>query len=98
MLKFSAELDDKDTLRLAVEIADYASRLDPMFQYPDDPPFERVYDDRGLYLKALLGEDVERVIQHFEEKAAGSDPDRDGIHRRRCSWGCWYGSRDTTTP
>jgi hypothetical protein len=78
VLKFSAELDDKETLRLAVEIAGYASRLGPLFQYSDDPPFERVYEDRGLYLKALVGEDVDRAIQYFDEKAAGSDPDRDG--------------------
>jgi tetratricopeptide (TPR) repeat protein len=80
VLAFSAELDDKETLRLAVDIAEYASSLAPMFQYSDDPPFERVYEDRGIYLKALLGEDVnvERAVQHFDEKAAGSDPDRDG--------------------
>ena len=78
VLAFSAELDDKETLRLAVEIADYASRLGPLFQYSDDPPFERVYEDRGVYLRALLGEDVDRAIQHFDDKAAASDPDRDG--------------------
>jgi hypothetical protein len=78
VLAFSAELDDKETLRLAVEIADYASRLGPLFQYSDDPPFERVYEDRGVYLRALLGEDVDRAIQHFDDKAARSDPDRDG--------------------
>jgi len=78
VLKFSAELDDEETLRLAVEIAGYASHLGPLFQYSDDPPFERVYEDRGLYLKALVGEDVDRAIRYFDEKAAGSDPDRDG--------------------
>ena len=78
VLKLSAELDDNETLRLAVEIADYGSRLGPLFQYSDDPPFERVYDDRGVYLRALLGEDVDRAVKHFGEKAAGSDPDRDG--------------------
>jgi hypothetical protein len=78
VLELSAELDDKETLRLAVEIADYASQLGPLFQYSEDPPFERVYEDRGIYLRALLGEDVERAIKHFDEKAAGSDPDRDG--------------------
>lgn len=78
VLTLSAELDDKETLRLAVEIADYASRLDAMFQYSDDPPFERAYEDRCIYLKALLGEDVDRAVTHFDEKAAGSDPDRDG--------------------
>jgi hypothetical protein len=78
VLAFSAELDDKDTLRLAVEIARYGSRLGPMFQYSDDPPFERVYHDRGVYLRALLGEDVDLAIKHFDEKAAESNPDRDG--------------------
>ena len=49
-----------------------------MFQYSDDPPFERVYEDRRIYLRALLGEDVDRAVRHFDEKAAASDPDRDG--------------------
>lgn len=78
VLAFSGELDDKETLRLAVDIAGYGSRLGPMFQYSDDPPFERVYEDRGVYLRALLGEDVDRAVTHFDQKAAGSDPDRDG--------------------
>ena len=53
MLKLSAELDDAETLKLAVEIADYASRLGEMLQSSDDPPFERAYDDRRIYLEAL---------------------------------------------
>ena len=65
VLELSAELDDKETLRLAVEIADYASRLGALFQYSDDPPFERVYDDRRIYLEALLGEDVDRRGKAF---------------------------------
>jgi hypothetical protein len=70
VLALSAELEDKETLQLAVEIADYASRLGPLFQYSDDPPFERVYEDRGIYLRALLGEEVERALKHFDDKAA----------------------------
>ena len=78
VLKLSADLDDAETLRLAVEIAGYASRLGEMFQYSDDPPFERAYDDRRIYLEALVGADVDRAVRHFDEKAAASDPDRDG--------------------
>jgi len=78
VLEFCAELDDSETLRLAVEIADYASRLGEMFQYSDNPPFERAYEDRGIYLKALLGEDVDLAVRHFDEKAAAADADRDG--------------------
>lgn len=78
VLKYSAELDDIETLRLAVEIADYGTRLDPMFHFADDPPFENTYTDHAIYLRALAGEDVERAVRHFEDKAAGADPDRDG--------------------
>ena len=78
VLKFSAELDDKDILRLAVEIADYGSHLDPLFQYADEPPFDNTYKDHGTYLRALIGQDVDLAVRHFEEKAARSDPDRDG--------------------
>ncbi len=78
VLAFSAELGDRDTLRLAAELADYASRLGPLFQYSDDPPFDRAYEDRGIYLKALLGVDVDRAVRHFDEKAANAEADRDG--------------------
>jgi hypothetical protein len=78
VLAFSSQLDDKQTLRLAVEIADYASRLGPLFQYSEDPPFDRVYTDRAVYLRALLGENVEQAVEHFDAKAANSDRDRDG--------------------
>ncbi len=40
---------------------------------------KRVNEDRpDSHLKALLGEDVERAVSHFDEKAARSDTDRDG--------------------
>jgi hypothetical protein len=78
VLKYSAELDDTETLRLAVEIADYGTRLDPMFHFADEPPFENTYTDHGIYLRALAGEAVDRAVKHFEDKAAHADPDRDG--------------------
>jgi hypothetical protein len=78
VLQFSAELGDRETLRLAVEIADYASRLGAMFQYSDNPPFDRAYEDRAIYLKALLGEDADRAVRHFDEKAAAADANQDG--------------------
>jgi hypothetical protein len=77
-LRLSAELEDKETLKLAVELADYGSRLGDMFQYEDDPPFEHGYTDRGVYLKALLGDEVDSAVQHFEQKVADLDPDQYG--------------------
>lgn len=78
LLRFTVELEDETALRQAVEIADYGSHLSPIFQYSDNPPFDRAYEDRGIYLRALMGEDVERAIAHFEAKAAACDPELDG--------------------
>lgn len=78
LLQFAMELEDATALRQVVEIADYGSRLSPTFQYNDDPPFDRGYEDRGIYLRALMGEEVERAITHFEAKAAACDPELDG--------------------
>jgi hypothetical protein len=78
ILRVAGALADVDTVRLVIEMADYGTHLGEMFQYVDDPPFERVYEDRGIYLRALIGEDVDRAIQHFAAKAAAADPRRDG--------------------
>ena len=78
LLRFCSELDDKPALTQAVEIAAYGCHLNEVFQYDDDPPFDRGYKDRGLYLGALVGEDVDGAVAHFEARAAGSDLDRDG--------------------
>ncbi len=78
ILKVAADIGDRDTLRLAIDMADYGTHLGEMFQYVDDPPFERVYEDRGIYLRALIGEDVEGAVTHFDAKAAACDPRRHG--------------------
>ena len=78
LLRVAAEIDDRDVLRFASDIADYGTHLGEMFQYLDDPPFERVYEDYGIYLRGLTGEDVERAVKHFDAKAAACDPRRAG--------------------
>jgi hypothetical protein len=78
LLKLSCQLEDDECLRLAVEIADYGSHLGPMFQYEDNPPFDRVYEARSIYLRALLGENVDGALRYFEEKAERFDPEQYG--------------------
>lgn len=78
LLRFCGELDDKPALTQSVEIAAYGCSLNEMFQYNDDPPFDRGFADRGLYLGALAGEDVDRAVAHFEARAAACDLDREG--------------------
>ena len=78
LLKLSGDLEDQECLKLAIEIADYGTHLGPMFQYQEDPPFDRVYEDRGTYLRALIGENVGGAVSHFEEKAERFDSERYG--------------------
>jgi hypothetical protein len=56
---------------MALEMADYGYRLAPMFHFRGDPPFEDIYPDHAVYLRALTGGDREAAIAHFRKKAAG---------------------------
>jgi hypothetical protein len=69
VLRFTPELEDTATLRMALELAEYGQCLDPMFHFRGDPPFENTYLDHAMYLRALLGQDVEAAIAHFRQKA-----------------------------
>jgi len=69
LLKFCGDLEDRAALAQAVELAAYGCRLGAMFQYNDDPPFERGFEDRHVYLRALAGEDVDAAVAHFTAKA-----------------------------
>jgi hypothetical protein len=72
ILRFTPELEDPETLRMALELAEYGRCLAPMFHFRGDPPFEDPYTDHAVYLKALLGEDVDVAIAHFRQKAIPS--------------------------
>jgi hypothetical protein len=43
-----------------------------MFHFRGDPPFEDPYTDHAVYLRAILGEEVDAAIAHFRQKATGS--------------------------
>jgi hypothetical protein len=73
VVRFSIELEDRETLALARELTEYGRRLAPLFQYKGSPPFENIYADYGAYLDALLGANVDEAVAHFRAKAAGGD-------------------------
>ena len=72
LLRFSPELEDAESLRMAAEMADYGRCLAPMFHFRGDPPFEDTYADHAVYLRAMLGEEVDGAIGHFKKKMAGT--------------------------
>src|SRR5258708_12262956 len=72
-MRFCLDLNDPETLGLAVELAEYGAHLGSMFQERSDPPFENFYADHGVYLRALRGEDVDGAVAHFRAKVEGYD-------------------------
>ncbi len=74
VVQLSLELEDPQTLKLALELADYGKRLSSLFQYKGDPPFQNIYEDHAVYLQALLGEDMDGAVAHFRNKVEESPP------------------------
>ena len=74
IVQYSVEWRDTATLRLVIELCDYGKRLSEMFQYAGQPPFDNVFEDHEIYLRAVLGENVEAAVEHFRGKVDASDP------------------------
>jgi len=78
VLRFSLDATERETLALALELAEYGTHLSPMFRYRSDPPFDNVYEDHAIYLQALAGEDADGAIAHFRKKLADADASQPG--------------------
>jgi hypothetical protein len=79
VVRFAADLEDREAIRLALELCAYGAHLSAQFKMRGEPPFEDIYVDHAIYLRALLGEGVEGAIEHFKAKivaqeVAQSDP------------------------
>ncbi len=74
VVQYSIQLKTPETLALALELAEYGQHLAPIFHYKGEPPFENIYEDHAIYLRALLDDGVEEAIAHFRKKMTGSDP------------------------
>ncbi len=75
-VRLSPLLTDPETISRAVGLTEYGRRLSERHRYEGDPPFEDNYQDHGIYLRALLGQDVDEAIAHFRSKLPA--PDLDG--------------------
>jgi hypothetical protein len=78
VVRVSPMAEDRETLEKAVELTDYGKNLSERHQYDGEPPFDRLYEDHGVYLRALVGRDVDAAITHFRDKLPTVDPDGDG--------------------
>jgi hypothetical protein len=80
VVQMSVHLAAGEELNLARELCAYGQKLSPRFQYASDPPFENQYQDYGIYLAVLAGDDVEGGLAHFRIKAEEADPETVGTY------------------
>jgi hypothetical protein len=64
-------------LQLAVQLAEYGSKLDTQFQYPGEPPFEDSYPAHIQYFNLLLGKNVDEAIAYFQSQLDNAPEDQD---------------------
>ncbi|MGE3819508.1 MAG: hypothetical protein AB7I30_08735 [Isosphaeraceae bacterium] len=74
-VRVSPLLTDPELIALAFDLTEYGRRLSGRHVFEGDPPFDRVYEDHGVYLRALLGRDVEDALSHFRAKLSAEAPD-----------------------
>jgi hypothetical protein len=74
ILPLALDFTDPQALGLALELCDYGAHLSSQFQYRTDPPFEDFYNDHAVFLKALLGCDVDAAVAHFRKKVIAGAP------------------------
>ena len=72
VIRFSLHAQDPEVLGLALEMTDYGRRLSSRLQYSGDPPFDEFHVDAAVYLRAMLGQEVESAIAHLRGKIAAS--------------------------
>lgn len=75
VVRMSVLATDPEAIAMAADLTEYGRRLSPRLQFEGVPPFERIFDDHGVYLNALLGRDVEAAIAHFRAKIGPADRD-----------------------
>jgi hypothetical protein len=68
VVRMAVLVTDPEVLALGVDLAEYGRRLSPRLQLEGHAPFERIFDDHRVYLRALLGRDVDTAIAHFHAK------------------------------
>lgn len=68
--RFSIELEDRELLRCAAELADYGRRLQDTGFYAAGMPVAEHLQDISVYLHALLEEDVDAGVAHFRKRIA----------------------------
>jgi hypothetical protein len=68
VVRMSLMAVDPAAIALAADLTAYGRCLSPRLVFEGSPPFERTFEDFGVYLKALLGRGSDEAIAHFQRK------------------------------
>jgi len=68
VVQMSLDWRDPKLLRKVLELTEYGRRLNEMYQFKGDPPFDNVYEDIAVWQRAMLGENVDEAVEHFRAK------------------------------
>lgn len=71
--RFALILDDRENLRMALDLTRYGRRLSRQFQPRGEEPFEDFFTHTGLFFAAILGERMDEAVEHFRQRAESLD-------------------------
>ena len=74
LVQMAPSIERHQTLELLHGLAEYGKRLGEMYQFPGNPPFERVFEDHAIYIRTVLGRRVADGLAHFRRKIETCDP------------------------
>src|SRR5207249_4351586 len=73
VVRFSLSLPPGPETRMAMELCEYGEKTSPRYRGEGQPPFDQPYTDEKIFLRTLLGEQVEEGISHFRAKLEAAD-------------------------
>jgi hypothetical protein len=68
VVRMSLLARDREAISMAADLTAYGLCLSPRLVFEGSPPFEKIFEDHGMYLKALIGRDREAAVAHFRRK------------------------------
>lgn len=78
IVRFARQLNPGDSeLELALQLAEYGSRLECRLQYPGEPPFEDFFTAHLNFFKVLLGKDQDAALAYFRDKLEREPDEQD---------------------
>ncbi len=79
VVRWSVIVTDPKVLDLAIDLAEYGRRLSPRLQYDGTPPFEHVFDDHRIFLRAIRGYEADEAVAHFQAKLPAPETIADDV-------------------